>query len=566
MNDMRTRGAFREAVRRNWWREALESYEVWLWLLLMVLTCLPTVHRAGGGKLFNDSYQYLSMAQNLRARGEIATSIIEFDTERSSGRIPAPATTVAPGYPVAIRAVEWAGFTTERAGLLVSLVGMAAALPLLWWGAGLLGAARNGQRAVVLCWAVNSGVVGFATSVLSEGLFILLSLGGVVLLLYYEKAGEDSRKIALVAGMALIGLSYCVRYAGILVVAPVCLYTAWRVLFRRERIMLWISSLAVCLAIVACGMIRNAMIAGTWRGGNDLVVHTRLSKVLHDTASIGYHLFFGFSSTHLGIGAVIAVLAVLAIGILMRGSAAKCAIREFDPATLLLLMVVGGYVAGMIYLGMTTMIIFNFSPRYFLPILPELLLLGAAGAATAWHLQTDLRKRRAIGVLAVIALCAYAGENIRDLQRYDVHPEHLLVAGYYQEATPEGRPLADWVEKNIPTNSVVLATDGQASAYVLHRLTISLVSPQMSHGKWDENEVRQTMAAFHARYLIAYPRASDESAPEQRESAFLHSLAQGEHPYWLVVATRTSDVVIFEDTDEGQEAGRLSSQSRDIPK
>jgi len=50
MNDMRTRGAFREAVRRNWWREALESYEVWLWLLLMVLTCLPTVHRAGGGE------------------------------------------------------------------------------------------------------------------------------------------------------------------------------------------------------------------------------------------------------------------------------------------------------------------------------------------------------------------------------------------------------------------------------------------------------------------------------------------------------------------------------------
>ncbi len=542
-------------------REALVRGEVWLWFLAMVVACL-LVMRGVEGKLYNDSYQYLSMAHNLRARGEIATSIIEFDTERSRGRIPAPATTVAPGYPVAICAVEWLRLSPEKAGLLVSLVSMAAVVPLLWLGSGLLAATRNMQRAVALCWVINAVAITIATSVISEGLFILLSLGGVVLLLYYEKSGEGNRFVVPL-GMALIGLSYWVRYAGVLLVAGLCVYTAWRVLFRRGQVILWISSLAVCLGIVACGMFRNLVISGTWRGGNDLVVHTPASKVLHDTASIGYHLFFGLSRPHLGIGIVISVMTAMAIGFVLREGAAKAAARLCsDPVVLLLLVLVGGYVSGMIYLGMTTMIISNYSPRYFLPILPEVFLLGAAVAAALWRLQTNARKRRMTVMLASVALCAYAGENIRDLQRYKYNPGHVMVARYFQEPLQESKPLADWVESHIPPESVVLATDGQASAYALKRKVISLVSPAMSHGKWDEQEVRRTMAAFHARYLIIYPGMPDDLAPEQRDSAFLHSLAQGEHPSWLVMAARNSHVAILEDIEESRENSRLSSVGR----
>ena len=39
---------------------ALGRYEVWLWTLAMLLICL-LADRGVGGKLFNDSYQYLSM-------------------------------------------------------------------------------------------------------------------------------------------------------------------------------------------------------------------------------------------------------------------------------------------------------------------------------------------------------------------------------------------------------------------------------------------------------------------------------------------------------------------------
>lgn len=570
MSEKRDEPVLRDAVtaradringRSNRIREMLVQRELWIWFLAMVIACLLNM-RGLEGVLYNDSYQYLSMAHNLQNQGEIATSIIEFDTERSKGRVPAPATTVAPGYPVAIWAVDWTGLSPVKAGSLISVVSMAAVVPLLWLGSGLLGATRNMKRAVVLCWAMNSVVITLGTSVLSEGLFILLSCGGVVLLLYYEKAGGSSRNFAVPVGMALIGLSYCVRYAGVLVVAALCVYTAWRVLFRRDHVMLWISSLAGCLGIVTCGMIRNAVISGTWRGGNDLVVHTAASKVLHDTASSGYHLLFGLTSKHIGIGMVISAMAVMLAGILLRRSVAKAAGGFWnDSAIHLLFVLVGGYVAGMIYLGMTTMIIYDYNPRYFLPILPEVLLLGAAVSAAVWPLQTDARKRRLIGVLVVVALSGYAVENIRALHNSGYYPGHLLVASYFREPTDESTPLEQWVKSHIPPDGIVLATDGQASAYALHRKMVSLVSPRMSHGRWDEQEVRQTMAAFHARYLITYPGMPYELAPEQDDSPFLHSLLQGEHPSWLVVAAHNSHVAIFEDT-ELKEDVQLSSAGR----
>jgi hypothetical protein len=521
----------------------------------MVLVCL-LANRGAVGKLYNDSYQYLSMAYNLQTHGEVATSIVEFDTERSRGRIPAPATTVAPGYSVAIRMLSWTQIAPEKTGLLISLLGMAGVVPLLWWSSGLVGATRNMRRAVILIWIINADMVNLATSVISEGLFTFLVLSGVALLLYCVKMGESGHQIALPIGMALIGLSYWVRYAGLLVVVGLVAYVAWRLIFRRERIMLWFVSLATGLFIVACGMVRNAVIAGTWRGGNDLVVHTPITKVLHDTASIGYHLFFG-ASPHVGIGTVISIASVLVIALLLRRNSGMMG-PVWSDASVLLLLLVGGYAAAMMYAGMTTMIIFNYSTRYFLPMLPELLLLGVAVAAYVWPLQTDSARRRATIVLGAVALCGYAGQNIREMQRFDYRPEHLLIASYYMEPTQEGTALGDWVARNIPPESVIVATDGQASAYALHRPAISLVSPRMSHGKWDENQVRQTMAAFHARYLITYPGISDESASEQRESEFLHDLVQGEHPAWLVPAAHNSHVAIFEDTEVRQTEDQFS--------
>ena len=70
-------------------------------MFAMALLSIVYVH-SKGVRLSNDAYQYLSIAENLRTRGKIATSIVHFDTERARGRLPAPETTFPPGYSLAL--------------------------------------------------------------------------------------------------------------------------------------------------------------------------------------------------------------------------------------------------------------------------------------------------------------------------------------------------------------------------------------------------------------------------------------------------------------------------------
>src|ERR1700745_4044411 len=67
--------------------------ELGLWCVLMATVGVLNLIHDGGPHLWNDSYQYLSVAENLRDHGEAATSLVFFDSERRSGRIPAPITT-----------------------------------------------------------------------------------------------------------------------------------------------------------------------------------------------------------------------------------------------------------------------------------------------------------------------------------------------------------------------------------------------------------------------------------------------------------------------------------------
>ena len=83
-----------------------------LWVLVMAALGLFSVHSAGV-RIYNDSYQYLSVAEVIRTQGKIATSIVFFDTERARGILPAPETTAPPGYPVAIDSLLWAHLSPE---------------------------------------------------------------------------------------------------------------------------------------------------------------------------------------------------------------------------------------------------------------------------------------------------------------------------------------------------------------------------------------------------------------------------------------------------------------------
>jgi hypothetical protein len=522
--------------------------EVCLWMIVLVLLGVSSTLRTGK-RFYNDSYQYLSVAKNLRTRGRIATSIVHFDTERARQVLPAPETTFPPGYSIALNSLLWAHLTPENAAWLVSLLSLLSTVPLLWFGAGVLGAPNGLRRVAVASFVFNAQVAEFSASILSEGLFTALVFLGVTLLIFSERTSGRRARITVVSGMALIGLSYWVRYAALLIVAGLVVYSCWLAVTRQRRFWLWLSSMALCLAIIAPGMIRNVLVAGTWRGGNNVVVHHSLMSVLHLFVGATYHLAFGDTKAPMDFGIVLSILAsLMAVTVLLIARFYRNRIDDQPqqpPFPVLLLMLVLAYCAGMIYLGVNTMI--SFGTRMFVPIFPEVILLGAAVLGHLWHTTPlNTRLRWALPLLTFTAIFAYGAENISALLRSTYVAPHAVIAAAFEELTPDGTTLGVWISRNIPVDAPVVAIDGQATSYVLHRPTISLVDREFTSVNWDEATVRRTMLTYSARYLITYPGLSERAAPEQEEFPFLHELSEGKHPSWLSPIMRTPHVAIFE--------------------
>src|ERR1019366_7663969 len=111
--------------------------EVLLWTLLAFLGA-GTMRAFRPAPLSNDSYQYLDVAEHFRHDHQLATSLVYFDTERSYGRIPAPLTTFAPGYPVVV-AITSLSSDLEDAARGLSCVCYAGTAALLAWALILTG-------------------------------------------------------------------------------------------------------------------------------------------------------------------------------------------------------------------------------------------------------------------------------------------------------------------------------------------------------------------------------------------------------------------------------------------
>jgi hypothetical protein len=522
----------------------LRKGEMYLWMLAVALLSILYVHYKGVG-LSNDSYQYLSIAENFHNHANIATSIVHFDTESARGTLPAAETTFPPGYPITFSSLYWAHLKPETAGWLVSMFSMIGVVPLLWWGSSIIGASRGLRRLAIAAWVLNSQTIIFSSGVFSEALFTALILAGVVLLIFSETHSGDLGRLAVSVAMVLTGISYWVRYAAILVVAGLIAYLGWLVLIRSSRLRIWCFSLLPCFALVASGMIRNTRLAGTWRGGNDLVVHKSILRTFILFKGVCYHLLFGDRKAGLATGVVLTVLGIVGIIVILFARGRRFDYRAFlgfpIPLSIVLLT---GYTAGMIYLGTVTMI--SFGTRYFVPMFPEFILLCTALLVHLGPVELGTRNRRFLSLFAVAAISGYAYENALSLIRTANVPPHAVLAEFFAEPGPDGSSLSHWIDERLPGDAPILAVDGQATAYVLRRPVVSMVPKAFSSRTWDEMEARRTMRVYSAKYLITYPGLGSVDAPEQDESRFLQALNDGENPSWLIPIVRTNHVAIFE--------------------
>ncbi len=530
---------------------SLSALEIVLWCLLYMVALAGVLYHIEGPRLSDDSYQYLSEAENIGNGRGLSTSIVHFDVERASGRVPTPLTTFPPGYPLAIAALARTGLTTETAGVILSAASFVFLVPLMAWAAGLLELSVMATRIALVLLLGNAAAGAYATSVITESLFTAVSLGALVCLLRHERSNEGTS--FAVAGNLLVGCAYWVRYAGLFLFVAAGAYLVWRACGRRDRRSVAASAcLAVPAAMIACLMVRNTVLTGSWKGGNTKAVNHALVAVLKHFGVSMYHLLFGEGvatrlgplQVTLGVGLLsLVVTATWAAG----GSGFRAALGRAFPGAGQLLLYVVVYDAGMIYLGMFSVI--SFGSRMFYPLLPLYLLLagliltrvhalpGARSASLAWT------------ACAAIIVGSYWSINLESTVSQRPRSPHLVVEASLAAPLGTGGRLRSWFDANVPLDAVVVATNGQATAHALKRKVVSLVGSEYSDRRWDEREVRTVMRRYGADFLILYPHLDPLVEPVQVESSFLRALIEGWRPQWLQLAAENSEVMIFRRSD-----------------
>jgi hypothetical protein len=519
-----------------------------LWCLLAALAILVRSEIVGGPRLSNDSYQYLVTAENFRRGEPAATSIVHFDAERSHGRIPAPLTTFPAGYSALIALISAGGLSYEQAGALVSMLATIALIALFGSAARLLGMSVTMARVLIALLVASSAWLATGNHVASEALFATMAFAALLMLLAAESAERSDRDYVLLqlAANLLIAGAFWVRYAGLFFFAAIAAFHGLRWLATRTRRGLYaIAAMSVSAASIGAALWRNHVLVGSWKGGNTKQVENDIPDLLYRFARTMYQLFLGQHPAELGLAEGVLALAlavIVATGLraLWRSRAAQLS----DPRMQLLAACTAVYTCAMLYLGARSVI--SFGPRMFVPLLPVLLLLLGGLCCNAAPSMAHLpQARRVLHGVAWILVVAYAAINMRFLLEPPGIMPHERVQARLAAPVAAGTSLRDWVEREVaPEATLVVASDGQATGYVLKRRILSLVSPQYSDQLWTEEAVREAMNRFGARYLLVYD-GSGEPEASTRSSAFLGALAGGSAPGWLGVLADNGRARLF---------------------
>jgi hypothetical protein len=519
-----------------------------LWCLLAALALLVRSEIVGGPRLSNDSYQYLVTAENFRRGEPAATSIVHFDAERSHGRIPAPLTTFPAGYPALMALISAGGLSYQQAGALVSTLAGLALIALFGSAARLLGISASLARILIALLVASSTWLATGNHVASEALFTTMAFAALLMLVAAESGERSDRDYVLLqlAANLLLAGAFWVRYAGLFFFAATAAFHGLRWLATRTRRGLYaIAAMSVSAALIGAALWRNHVLVGSWKGGNTKQVENDIPDLLYRFAQTLYQLFLGQRPAELGVAEgvlALALAAIVATGLraVWRSRAAPLS----DPRMQLLAACAAVYACAMLYLGARSVI--SFGPRMFVPLLPVLLLfLGGLCCNAAPSMAHRPQASRALHVLAWVFVAAYAAINMRSLLEPPGLMPHERVQARLAAPVAGGKPLREWLESEVaPQATLVVASDGQATGYVLERRVLSLVSPQYSDQLWTEEAVREAMNRFGARYLLVY-EGSDEAEASTRSSAFLSALAGGSAPAWLALLADNGRARVF---------------------
>jgi hypothetical protein len=523
---------------------ALKAREIVAWSLVALLPVVAIL-ATQGARLDNDAYQYQSVARNLVHGLGASTDLPYFDVEVAHGILPAPVTTFPPGYPAAIALCLTLGIPPVLAAGVVSAFGFVLAVPAIALACRALGLQALASRAVLFAFIVNSHAVRAGRAAVTEGLFIGLVTAALALTLLIPRVESRARWIVPLAAGVALGLAYWVRYAGLLFVpglAVIGTVRLWRARTGRALGDLALS-LVGPIVLVGAGCYRNVALTGSWKGGNGKLVYHSVASVLETTAKSLYDLVFALDGPRWtrAIDLVLLVLVAWVLAPLLKTAIGRLRASRWrevpSDGFIALVSFVAFYFVVMVYLGVVSVIAFG--TRMLLPLLPALLLLFALPIA----------HRRSLGrhpALPMVAGAAYLLANVLSYDEVGPTPPHRIARADLEAPMQSGQGVGEWLLAHTQADEPLLASNGQGTSYALGRRVVSLTDSEYGERPWDEARVLETMARFHARYVVLYPHLDPHSGAVQAESSFLSSLLDGASPDGFSLVATSASAEVFE--------------------
>lgn len=515
------------------------ALELFGWCALAWLAAFALLKHYGSPQYGNDGYTYVSVAENFLHGKGLKTSIVYFDAERASGSIPAPLVTFGPGYSLLTGVIAALGIPVRIATVTVSQLSFAL-LPLALVFSFPAGMGRLSMRVMLLLLAFNSALLELSSAVVSDALFTFMT--ALVILCFSraidcEEFGTGARWQLL--GWVLIGCSYWVRYAGLFVFAGALTFFGLQALIRRDR-RAWLDVLMSAAAgvLIAASMLRNYVLAGSWRGGVAKAAADAGRWSPRPLAVAMYHLLLGRIKVEpsIAMGLVVVGLAgLIFLGVKLHGSKVR---RGFGAREWLLVSIICVYIAALVYADRTMLI--SFGTRYLnVLFFPIVLLFGV------WLNGLEARSRSVLAPALFCSLLAagYLWLNIRALGEVpDVR--HWDVEKAFAQPAAGGGNLNDWAAKNLMPGETITATDGQATLFVLGHPTRCITDTEFTAREWTREILLAEMRLYKARYLILYPGLAKDVASAQDLPLFREMLA-GKIPEGFELAARNDAVMIF---------------------
>jgi hypothetical protein len=531
-------------------------------LSLMATFCLIWIH--DGRMLHPDIAQAISAARNLLAGNGYSTSLLYYEEHYRQNAWPAPQTVFPIGFPALIAALGAIGIPFRLAAQILSTTGFAL-MPL----AVCTTALRLDQRPVTafllaalwLCVPLNwHNVLEKQT----EMLFMSATLCAVIALNHKDLTTRRLMVAGLFSATAVL-----LRYAGVFWIIAASLSISL-VSIRHPALLIRRCLLFTALpgTVVGIAFWRNSLLTGNFKGGSETIV-LKSTRAALENVYFATSRLTGLDQDDFSRGAVAEMLVFAGILLLVASVLRAIFLQRRNLPSHPDTSVNAGMFSVFAYpclsvlmlarLEQTTCI--NLSPRMLLPLIPFVLL---AGAAMVSRLQTAFTSSRisvratqlaatalSVGLLlAVPDACTDVAKQVprlglvadaisRPLEGGNLLPEFRAIAS--PAASPSEIPgtPADYIRgRRILTNEPHMLPE------VLHTGAVGLTAGVYTSRIWSPSEVRLLVQKYHLDVVVVFTQM-----PEREPNPFFELLVADRAfeatPGWLTPVMATKDLIVF---------------------